>query len=312
MIRGGVLTTVLLGVVLAGCGGPSLAPVGDDPDGTAAGGAVDGCRPPLADDDPDPLAGGGGQDPALTGPWVGEIAAEVRTEHRDVLGGVWLDDEAGELVIMVPGTEGRDEFERLRADAPEPERVVCMEATYTGAELSELQQQVFDRIGEAGLPAGGGIDTIRNRILVDVEGDPDEARDALGELTDHSAVELRVPACAEVVPPPEGARPLPGNGSTCHGMDALFTGTLVGDPASGCAWFEDAQGQPLTVVWPRGWSITGDGTVLDHHGEPRASIGDAIESGGGNVPLPEGQRACGMGGEDGAWAVSSLSTATEQ
>lgn len=311
-IRRGLLATVVLGLVLAACGGPSMGPLAEDPDGTAAGGAADGCRPPLTDDDPDPLAGGGGQHPALTGSWVGEIAAEVQTEHRDVLGGVWLDNDAGELVIMVPGTEGRDEFERLRADAPEPERVVCMEAAYTEAELSELQEQVFAALGEADLPASGGIDTVRNRVAVDIEGDIDEARQALGDLADHPAVALRVPECAEVVPPPEGAQPLPGNGSNCQGMQALFTGTLVGDPASGCAWFEDPQGQPLTVVWPRGWSITEDGTILDHRGRPRASIGDEIESGGGNVPLQEGQRACGIGGEDGAWAVSSLSPAGEQ
>ncbi|MBW3658302.1 MAG: hypothetical protein KY457_06665 [Actinobacteria bacterium] len=302
---------LVAGLVLAACGGPSLAPVGDGPHGAAAGGAVDGCRRALPDDDPHPIRDGAGtgQDPALTGAWVEEIAAEVQTAHTDVLGGLWLDHDAGELVIMVPGTEGRDEFERLRAEAPEPERVVCMEATHTEDELRDLQHQVSERLTPNGRPLVSGTDVVTNRLRVEYEGDLAEAEEALGELAGHPGLELQVPACAEVVPLPDGAQPLPGGGSTCQSMEALFTGTLVGDPAAGCAWFEDQQGQPTTVLWPRGWSLTEDGTVLDHRGEPRARLGDAIASGGGNVPLQEGQRACGTGGEDGAWAVGTLEAA---
>ena len=305
--RGRTTLAVVAAVVLSACGGPSLGPVGEGPDDTAAGGPVDGCRPPLGEDDPHPIqdSGGGGQHPALAGDWVQSIAEEVQTEHVDVLGGLWLDNDAGELVIMVPGTDGREVFERLRAEAPEPERVVCMEAAATATELEELQQEAFARLSDAGANMSGGTDVVRSVVEVMFEGDPEVARDALGDLADDPRVRLTVPPCAEIEPTPEGAVDLAGDGSNCQGMDALFIGTLAGDPASGCAWFEDDQGQPQTVLWPRGWSITEDGTILDHRGEPRASLGDEIESGGGHTALPEGQRACGMGG-DGAWVVSSL------
>lgn len=312
MARPTLLVATLAALLLSACGGPSVSPIGEDPDDTAAGGPVDGCRPALNDEDPDPFAGaGGGQHPSLAGDWVGRVAEEVQTRHTDVLGGLWLDNDAGELVIMVPGTEGREVFEQLRQEAPEPDRVVCMEATYTEDELRELQEQVFERIGDAGMVAGGGTDTVRNRVFVDVETDLDEARSQLGDLADHAALLLRVPDCAEVVPPPEGATLLPGGGSTCGGMDALFTGTLAGDGPSGCAWFESDAGEPTAVLWPRGWSITEDGTIYDHHGEERARVGDRVDSGGGHVPLPEGQRACGMGGDEGAWLVNSLERAEE-
>lgn len=308
------LAGVTVVVALVACG-PSLEPIGeepaDTPADTAAGGAVDGCRPPLDEDDPHPIDGGGDQHPALDAEWVYDIAGAVQGEHPDVLAGVWLDNDAGELVVMVPGSDGREVFERLRTEAPEPERVVCMEATHTQDELLDLQRRASERLADTGTPMSSGVDTVRNLLELEFEGDLSDAEEALGELADHPAVRLAVPDCAEVVPPPEGATPLPGGGSNCQGMDALFVGVLAGDPSAGCAWIENEAGEPTTVVWPRGWSITEDGTVLDHRGEPRATIGDRVESGGGNVPLQEGQRACGIGGEEGAWVVSSLTRAED-
>lgn len=302
---------VWLGLAAVACGGPSVAPIGDTPDDTSAGGPVDGCRPPLGEDDPHPLEdGGNGDDPALAGEWVDELAAAIHTQHTDVLGGLWLDQDAGEVVIMVPSTDGRAVFERLRADVPRPERVVCMAATHTEDDLRSLQEQVTERLhGSAAFSTS--VDTIRNRVDVGFEGDAEAARASLGDLADHEAVVVTVPDCAAVSPPPEGATPLPGGGSNCSGMEALLTGTLVGDPSAGCAWIEDEAGQPTAVVWPRGWSLTHDGTVLDHRGEARASIGDRVESAGGHVPLPEGERVCGTGGDDGAWAVGDLARADE-
>lgn len=304
-------------VVLTACGGAAIDPIGEGPgsarasDGTAAGDAMDGCRPALAGDDPHPFDdAGGSQHAALNGNWVNDVAQQVHTRHVDVLAGLWLDNAAGELVVMVPGTEGREAFERLRADAPEPDRVVCMEATYTQAELEELQQEAFQRISAAGLVAGGGVDTIRNRVDIAVEDGLDAARDVLGDLADHPALHLEFPACAEVDPPPEGAVPLPGGGSNCDRMDALFTGTLRADHELGCAWLVGPSGDPQTVVWPRGWSLTEDGTVLDHRGEPKARAGEAVESGGGHSQLPDDYPdACRVGGE-GGWVLGSLAPAS--
>jgi hypothetical protein len=309
----------LAAVVLSACGGAAIDPIGEGPgsarasDGTAAGGAVDGCRPALTDDDPHPFDNaGGGQHAALNGNWVNDVAQQVHTRHVDVLAGLWLDNAAGELVVMVPGTEGREAFERLRADAPEPDRVVCMESTYTQAELEELQQEAFQRIAGARLVAGGGVDTIRNRVDIGVEDGLDAARDALGDLADHAALHLEFPGCAEVLPPPEGAVVLPGGGSNCDAMDALFTGTLRADHELGCAWLEGPDGGLQTVLWPRGWSLTEDGTILDHRGQPQARAGDRVDSGGGHRSLGDSYPdACRVGGE-GGWVLGSLAPASDE
>lgn len=300
-----------VGLLAAACGGPSapsVDPLASEPDETAAGGPFDGCRPALTDDDPHPFdAPVEGNHPAFSGEdWIGPVAQEVNGRHADVLGGLWLDQAAGEVVVMVPSGVGREVFEDLRASAAQPERVVCMEAAYTASELETLLHSVTERLAGLG-PASGGIDTIRNQVSLDIEGDLDEARAALGDLADHAALRLSVPACAEVLPPPDGAVLLHGGGSTCGGMDALAIATLAGDPATGCVWFEGEDGQLTNVIWPRGWWISPDGEVHDHRGELRARLGDEVEAGGGHVDaassLPE---ACRVAEGEGAWVLSSL------
>ena len=300
-------------VLLAGCSGggePTLTPLAEDPDATSAGGPVDGCRPAVAADDPHPDPNGGTEHPAFAGEWDADTFRAFLEEHTDVLADIWPDDEAGELVVMVPGPEGMQVFERLRQDAPEPDRVVCMEATYTRDELHLLMNRVDERLVATGRMLGSTINTVRNRIDVEFEGELADAEEALGDLADAEGVHLVVPECARVSPTPEGATALPGDGSNCRAAEADRTAVLAGDPTAGCAWMENEAGEPTTVLWPRGWSITEDGTVLDQRGEPRASIGDLVDSDGRYAPLAQGQRACGLGG-DLAWTVRTLDRADD-
>lgn len=188
----------LVSLLLAGCGGtPNEQP--HDLAGTSTGGPpVGGCRPALTEHDPHPVdVGDGSHHPALADTRLGEtVVGPVIAEHTDVLAGVWSDHEAGELVVMVPGTEGMRVFERLRQAAPEPERVVCMEATYTHDELRLLQNELDERLVAAGgpLPLGSNIDRWRNRIDVDFESESDvaAAAEVLGDLADDEGVHLTV------------------------------------------------------------------------------------------------------------------------
>lgn len=240
--------------------------------------------------------------------WWTAVSEAVNTEYTDETGGAWLDQEAGEFVVMVDADDANRVLKELRAlvDDEHAQHVTCMQAEYTTDELGAVQQQAMERLGEVGGSFTSGTDAVRNRVEVEVEGDVDEAREALGDLADHPALSLQRPVCADVVPPPHDAVPLPGDGSTCMGMDALTVGTLVGDVERGCLWFERDEGRRTAIVWPRGWWLAPDGTVHDHRGNPRAQVGDAVEAGGGSVPaaaenLPQ---ACRGDGE--AWVLSSL------
>jgi hypothetical protein len=67
-------------------------------------------------------------------------------------------------------------------------------------------------------------------------------------------------------------------------MEALLRGTLAVD-AGGCVHAETA-GDPVTLVWPKGYTVTGDSTsfkVLDHDKNVVASSGTPLNIGGGGV-----------------------------
>lgn len=198
---------------------------------------------------------------------------------------------------MVTADDAQPVLEELRGavDDEHADLVVCMRAEYSERELEQLQRQVFERLGELDVPASGGTDTVRNAVTVDWEGDLDEVETALGDLADHPALVVTRPDCADVAPVPEDAIALPGDASTCDGMDALLTGTLVGEVEAGCLFIEGEEHRSA-LVWPRGWWVSPEGVVHDHHGAARASVGDEVAAGGGSVseawePLPEACRA---------------------
>ncbi len=290
---------LLATIVLAACGSPSVEPSAGAPGG--------GCRPPLGEDDPHPIGGGaGGNHPAFGDlAWLEPVQTALQTTHADVTAGLWLDQRTGEVVVMLVGDDqgvALAELRELVDDAGgDPTVLVCMEAAYTEAELLDIQHRLTTL--STG-PSTSGIDTVRNRVEVLVETDGELVRERIEASFDdreRAAIRMDVPDCAEIVPLPDGATALPGGGSTCSGMDALFEGTLVVE--DGCAWFETDQ-ETTAVAWPRGWYVDEAGTVHDHHGRARASGGDPVSSGGGFVPVQD-DAACGPV-EDGAWLVSSL------
>lgn len=294
----------LLAAVLAGCGDPAATG-----DATATGQQV--CREPLGPEDPHPIGTANGPHDALAGDWFEPVGEQLRGEHADETGGMWLDQQEGEVVVMVTADDARRVLDELRAvvDDEHADRVVCMSAGHTEAELEQLQGEAFDRLADAGRPASGGIDTVRNAVTVEWEGDLDEAEAALGDLADHPALVVTRPACADVAPLPDDAIALPGDGSTCGGMDALLTGTLGGDVEAGCLWIEN-EGHRIAIAWPRGWWVSPDGVVHDHHGVARAQVGDEVAAGGGSIPdvrerLPE---ACRIG-EGEAFLLNALDPA---
>lgn len=290
--------------LLAGCGPAGVAV--DDPSGTGAptaGGDAGVCREPLGPDDPHPIGQADGEHEVFAGAdWFGGLVEQVQTGRVDGASGIWLDQQAGELVVMVTADDPQRVLDELRAqvDDEHADRVVCMRATYGEDELRDLQQRVHEAVSAAGILASSSVDTVRDRVKLSHEGDPEEVVAALGELADHPALVVTRPECADVVELPPDAVPLPGDGSTCGGMDALLTGTLAGEPAEGCLWVEGDGSDRVTIAWPRGWYVMPDGTVHDNRGQPRAQVGDEIAAGGGHVGGEGATTAdpCGPGGGD--------------
>lgn len=287
-------------------------PAASDPgnaDPAAEGGADEpACRPALGRDDPHPILDGlGGAHPDLAGidTTLDALQQAVETDLADVSGGLWLDQAEGEIVVMLTGGDRGAVLAELRERVDHPDLVVCMDATFTEAELMELLMAVNDA---ASGPFSTGIDTVLNRITASIETDADAVVAALeASLSDRelAAVDLEVPPCAEVEPIPDGGVALPGGGSTCDGMDALLSGTLVGDEQ--CVWVDAPEGE-IGVAWPRGWWIDADGAVHDHRGARLASIGDRVDLGGGFLPATT-EEMCGPG-TDGVWLVASLRPAS--
>jgi len=301
---------LLLGAVLVGCGQtptPTVEPgAAPDGEGTADGG--DGCRPPLADGE-DPFGGGGDWDSGADAPLgedaVAAVLAAAYDDHADTFAGLWLDTRSNEVVVMLAGDDRGAVLDDLRRHADHPDAVVCMEADHTEAELDDLANEAFTALQASGAPVSGGTDMVHNRVTIDFEGDAEQARDLLGDLADHPALVVTQPDCAEIGPVPDDAVALPGDSSTCMSMHALITGTLIGDAATGCLWLEAGDGR-VDIAWPRGWYVTGEGVVHDHHGQARATIGDEVSGGGGHVPdaAPE---TCRDPDGDGSAFVSSVS-----
>ncbi|MFA9445671.1 hypothetical protein [Egicoccus sp. AB-alg6-2] len=323
MRTGNVIGLALLASLVAACGGTSGAfepPIGSGPapDATVTApgeeepdAGRDVCRPPLTGDDPNPLTEASGQHERFAGEdWVEPVMQAAMRDHADEYAGLWLDQAAGELVVMLAADDPVAVLEDLRTHTEHPDALVCMRATYTEAELASLLDEAYRALQAEGSPVSGHVDTLRNRVELQYEGDLTAVDDVLGDLADHPALRVVRPECAETVKLPDGATALPGGGSTCSMMQALLSGTLAGDPATGCLWIEAADGARFDVLWPRGWYVTADGVVHDHHGEPRAVVGDDVEAGGGHSPtaaeaLPE---TCLAGSQD-AFVLGSLESA---
>ncbi len=312
---------VAMALVTVACGGsvesadtdPAEAPgVGpretadDDPAATPGREAASVCRPALEPGDLHPvreLSATPHPDLQTVDATIEELVRLLATDHRDVGAGVWLDQGAGEIVVML--TDGGAILPDLRSRVDHPDLVVCMDAIFTQDELEAIEAIARELLPG---PATLSIDTVANRVEVEVEVDGDAFTAALRDrLTPDrfAAVDVEVPACAEVTPIPAHGVALPGGASTCWGMAALAGGTLVGDDA--CAWLEGPDGQVLALVWPRGWWLDGEGVVHDHQGTPRAAIGDEVEVGGG-IGGDRNEDACGPGDVD-QWVVASLDRA---
>lgn len=279
-------------------------------------GDADGvCRPPLTEDEARPIGSADGEHEVFRSgrEWWNVIARALADEHTEDTAGMWLDQEAGEAVVMITADDPEPILEDLRANVDDEytDRVVCMRAEHTLAELTDLQARASAHLEDFEVPGTRSIDTVRNRVVVEYETDLDEAEDALGELADHPAVHVTRPACAEIAELPPDAVPLPGGGSTCTGMDALIEGELAGDLDGGCLWLEHEQSK-TAILWPRGWWVSPDGVVHDHRGKARAELGEDVLAGGGSSEPPTSAIPGECRVSEEVWILSSLERSPDE
>ncbi|MCI0632473.1 MAG: hypothetical protein L0206_00925 [Actinobacteria bacterium] len=94
-------------------------------------------------------------------------------------------------------------------------------------------------------------------------------------------------------------------------LDALASGTLVEE--RGCLFLDNGEGEPLLLVWPRGFQAarTDDRLVVtDASGEVFAEVGQPVSIGGGHVMAKHvgtfsEPDATGLCGASKYWLVSS-------
>lgn len=249
---------------------------------------------------------GGPEDAVL---WTLDLNAQLSGNYSERSAGAWFDPDTLEVVLLLtapdpdadPDTVAAMPDEDIVADvaasAEDPEVVVCQRARATRAELASLSREAIARLEATDTSVSGGPRDLEGLVRLDYEGDLEVAVDALGELAEHPGMVLERPECSVFDPAagPDGATPLPGDGSNCDGGMAEIYGVLDGDPETGClfltndhdeggASLADDDGTPKVLLWPAGWTVTPDGTVHDQHGEPRATIGDQTLSFGGYSP----------------------------
>jgi len=315
MARAHALGAVLV-LASTACGPTPSTGTGPAAAGSDAGGGV--CRPPLTGDE-EPTVGTGAWDSGAdlpVGPAVVSRVEQVAArDHPDAFAGAWVDTSANELVVMLTGDDPGAVLDDLRTHVEMPDALVCMHATLTEHDLERLLDDVFAALHPSGFAPSGGRDIRHNRVEVEAYGPSEEVRVHLGELADHPQLDLRIPACAEVEPPPADAVALPGELPTCPSYDdmevALRTGRLAGDPSTGCLWLEDA-GVRTDLVWPRAWHVTADGVVHDHHARARQTIEQHVSIGGRLVVDHEGDTwadDCHADGTD-VWLVDALTFET--
>lgn len=100
------------------------------------------------------------------------------------------------------------------------------------------------------------------------------------------ALAMALSACTSATPSHTGAadsvRLATSNSAQLSGMEALLEGTLKID-ANGCV-IAETEGGPVALVWPKGYSVTGDAKffdVLDTDNNVVASSGENVSLGGG-------------------------------
>jgi hypothetical protein len=320
------LVALVVAVLAVGCGtSPTRtgAPADDGASGSGASGSgtsrpgagvqralgAPGCPAVVGADDPDPF---GVDHPTLAGDWFRPLAEAVDSGERARTGGLYLDQHAGQVVVVATGDDPAATVDELRGLVPEPHRdaVACRHGAWS---QDDLEAVLATAVAATDGPTSAGIDTVRNRVEVQLEtGDPADLRAAVaGEHGPDAAAALAidVPDCAEVIAdPPAGAVELPGEGSTCSGMDALAEGVLGGDPATGCLVLEHGDGvAPTALLFPRGYTVTSDGVVHDNLGAVWAELGEEVAVGGGGVPVDDGDDPCDAG-ELGAFLLSGAVT----
>lgn len=95
------------------------------------------------------------------------------------------------------------------------------------------------------------------------------------------------------------------------GMEALLSGTLVADE-DGCVHTKTAGGDPVTLVWPKGYTVEGDSwsfQVLDVSRNVVARSGLPLAIGGGGAGSFNdawAERGCAKGR---LWMVGNIGTA---
>lgn len=116
-------------------------------------------------------------------------------------------------------------------------------------------------------------------------------------------------ACSSAEPSPP-LRIVTSNTTTLSGMEALHTGALAAD-SKGCIQAGTA-GKPVTLVWPKGYSVRGDTDsfeILDSDKNVVATSGKPLKIGGGAADSVQG----GWSGRDCAgsslWMVGQIDAA---
>ncbi len=216
--------------------------------------------------------------------------------------GSWWDNDAGVFTVWFTDDDAAAHEAAIAAATGGASVCVIGGADYTEAELRAAQDAVVDAVATEAAMAFASGDTLRNRVVIDVE-----HVDA-GLLTRVAAIHpgIDVVAFIEVLdgtltdlPAPQPVRAgdvelVTGSSRSRAGMDALGFFTLGFDPDLGCFYFEGDEGRVLPI-WPLGFS--GDSgppaQVFDRDGRVFATAGETLEVGGGGGVLPDPQQSCG-------------------
>jgi hypothetical protein len=233
-----------------------------------------------------------------------DAVAQYVATIRDRYAGEWWDSEHGVLTVLLTGDDVADH--RAALDEAVGDRgTVCVVggARYSYAELEQAQQRAMDIAHDAGMGMwGSGIDTVGNRVDLDVEQSDEPARErirqALGDAVRiHAFLALRDATLAELPKTPARGdvelRTADTRGG--GGMDALTYFTLRFDTERRCFYGEDQLGERMGLIWPFGYYATSDPLqVFDQDGALIAREGDRLESGGGGAGRPgEVPKVCG-------------------
>jgi hypothetical protein len=238
-------------------------------------------------------------------PTAADVVARYVASIPDRYAGEWWDSDAGVLTVLLTGDDVADHQAALD-EAVGDRGAVCVVggARYSYAELEQAQQRATDIANDARLGLWtSGIDTIGNRVDLEVEHSDEPTRERIREeagdaVRIHAFLALRDATLAQLPRTPARGDVALETADTRAGggMDALAYFTLRFDAERRCVYAEDDLGERTGLVWPFGYYATSDPLqVFDQDGRLVASEGDRLESGGGGMP-GEGRKVCGASG----------------